>query len=377
VKIALSFPGCHGRGGVERLLLESANFLAKRGHEVHVLTHDFDARLLDQNVIHHSVPMLKRPSLLRMMSYARNAPSLLRDIGAEISGTFGVICPAGGVLNVQSVHAAWLEASRKIRDFQGRFRQACNPVHPFILTLERRHFAERRYQKLIVPTEQVGADLARFYGVRRADILTIPNGFNNRTLNARRSETLRPTLRKRFALKANDFVVVFVGNELERKGFGPLLRAVALLRNPRIHILAVVGRVSYAHYQDEARRLGMGHNVHFTGAQNDLAPFYAAGDVFALPTQYEAWGLVIVEALACGTPVLTSRLAGAASTVKEGVTGALLDNPLDIREIAEKLNAIAHPSRRRDRQFISDSVAHLTWDCTLKQYESVLRLCRD
>lgn len=372
MKIALSFFGCHTRGGVERLVLETANFLAGR-HEVHVLAHDFDSNLLDAHVIRHSVPIMAKPTFLQMASYARRCPSILRDIGAEASGTFGVICPAGGILNVQSVHAAWLDASQRIRNLPGRLRQACNPIHPFLLTLERRHFAGRQFRKLTAPTEQVRADLMRFYGVHETDVAIIPNGFCEKAFNTARSESLRPVFRKRLGFSEDDFVVAFVGNELERKGFSPLLKALALLNNKRVHLLAVVGRVSIRPYRAEALALGLGRRVHFTGAKDDLAPYYAAADVLALPTQYEAWGLVIVEALASGTPVLASRLAGAAVTVREGATGELLDNPLDIGEIAAKLEVLAAAAGERDRRAVAGSVAHLTWKRVLKQYENVLR----
>jgi UDP-glucose:(heptosyl)LPS alpha-1,3-glucosyltransferase len=80
---------------------------------------------------------------------------------------------------------------------------------------------------------------------------------------------------------------------------------------------------------------------------------------------------VIVEALACGLPVLTSRLAGAAVTVREGQTGFLLDEPRNVDEIAAKLQQLlALP--RDDRDLISRSVADYAWSRVLPQYESLL-----
>lgn len=373
MKIALSFPGCHGRGGVERLLLETANYLVRQGHDVHVLAGEFDVEALDARVMRHSISLPKRPALLQMITYARRSPLDLHALHADIHGAFGVICPSGGVVNVQSVHAAWLDASRRLRSLGGRFRQACNPIHPFIISLEQRHFGERRYRKLVAPTAQVKSDLMRFYQVAESDVVIIPNGFCDKSLNAVKSRRLRPEIRKTLGYRDDDFVVLFVGNELERKGFGPLLHAIAALKNRKLRLLAVVGRVSVAAYRAEARRLGLGGHVHFTGSQRDLAPYYAAADMMALATQYEAWGLVIVEALACGTPVLASRLAGAASAIDEGKTGELLENPLDVREIAEKINLMAWRNGSMERHRISASVARYSWDSVLKDYESVLK----
>ena len=155
-----------------------------------------------------------------------------------------------------------------------------------------------------------------------------------------------------------------------------ILRAIASLGNPRLQLLAVVGRANTRPCFGMIRRLGLEAHVRILGSQNDLSPYYAAADAFALPTQYEAWGLVIVEALACGTPVLTSRLVGAAVTVREGETGALLDNPCDVSEIAEKLDHLAK-SAQPERAAVSATVERYTWANVLKHYENVLKSSLD
>ena len=161
-------------------------------------------------------------------------------------------------------------------------------------------------------------------------------------------------------------MVIFVANELERKGFGPLLRAVESLKEDRIKILAV-GRL-------DSRAVGKSSRVQFVGPTNDAGRYFAAADVFALPTQYEAWGLVIIEALACGLPSLTSRLAGAAVAVREGFSGELLDDPRDEAEIASKLSQILNrPSDEKGE--IAATVQQYAWDRVLERYEQVLSEC--
>lgn len=376
MKIALSFPGCHGRGGVERLLLETANFLAARGHEVHVYASEWDADALHAGITCHRVRSATGPSLLRLMTYTRQCRVEMERFRPkpDVHGAFGVISPTGGVVNVQSVHRAWLDVSRRLRSFKGRFRQACNLSHPYILALERNYFGARNYTKLVAPTRQVKSDLMRWYDVPEEDIAIVRNGYAADRLNFNQSRQLRPKMRFELGYGESDTVVLFVANELERKGFGPLLRAIAALKNPRLHLLAVVGRVRPDSYAGEIRRLGLTNRVKFTGAKRDLAPYYAAADVFALPTQYEPWGLVIVEALACGTRVITSRLAGAAVAVGEGKTGELLDDPTDVNEIAEKLRHVCG-NGHLDREAVAGSVAAFRWQNVLMDYERVLMDC--
>jgi UDP-glucose:(heptosyl)LPS alpha-1,3-glucosyltransferase len=168
-------------------------------------------------------------------------------------------------------------------------------------------------------------------------------------------------------------VVIFVANELERKGFFPLLRAIASLKKSTVRLLAV-GRLSERACAAEIAALGMTGRVRFTGPTSIVADYFAAADIFALPTYYEAWGLVIVEALACGLPVLTSRLAGASVAVQEGKNGSLLNQPSDEEEIREKLSALL-AGKFESSAAISHSVAQFKWEHILPTYEATLHSC--
>ena len=371
MKIAVSFPGCHRRGGIERCVLEAVNFLAGSGHEVHLYTSEWDAERLNKNVVVEVISLPLRGSLPRLLTYALRSKRAMADLPpGTVHAAFGVQSPPGGVMWVPSVHKAWLEASRTQRDWRGRLKQKANLNHPALLKLEREYFAGRHYRKLLALTDQVKLDLMRFYGVPDSDIAVLPNGYSPTEFNTRRASEHRSEMRQRLGYQDGQKVVIFVANELERKGFGPLLRAIAQLDDPIVSLLAV-GRLNPQAYADEIRRLNMSSRVQFTGPSNDVATYYAAADVFALPTQYEAWGLVIVEALACGLPVLTSRLAGAARTVREGETGFLLDNPNDPAEIAAKLRPLL-AGLPITAEAIEQSVKDFTWPAILRQYETHL-----
>lgn len=372
MRVALAFPGCHRRGGVERVMAACANFLAARGHETHVFASDWDADAVSPAVVRHRVPAREWPTFLTPARFARRSRRSLRELrpAADALGVFGVQCPPGGVMWVQSVHKAWLEISGRHRDLKGRLRQRLNPFHPLILALEHDYFVRRKYRKLIALTPAVRSDLMRLYGVPAGDVVVLPNGYEPREFGPHRRDRDRGSVRARLGYRDEDRVVVFVANELERKGFGPLLRGVARLGRPDVHLL-VAGRVSPGPYAAEIESLGLGGRVRFVGSATDVGAYYAAADVFALPTEYEAWGLVIVEALATGLPVLTSRLAGASAAVREGQTGALLDDPRSADEVAAKLGPLLDGVHRPPAE-IAWSVAEYTWDRILTQYESVL-----
>ncbi len=369
--VALCFPRINRRGGVERIALEAANFLAKRGHRVTLVCVECERSELHPSIKIALVDAPLRPPAVRLWAFARRSRQVLKKLeNVDCVASFGAMSPRG-VYWVQSVHAAWLDISSRKRKGLALLKQKFNPVHPVALRFERRNFGTRHYDKLVALTPEVRDDLNRFYGVPEEDVVIIPNGFSPEEFNPKRASRERARVRDEIGLPVKARVIAFVANETQRKGFGPLLRAISQLNDPAVHLLAV-GRLNVQSFEAEIESLGLTGRVHIIGPTSEVARYLAAADCFALPTQYEAWGLVIVEALACGLPVLTSRLAGAAIAVEEGRTGFLLDDPEDASEIAARLKELlAHwPVPPAE---ISASVERFRWDHVLLEYEIVLR----
>ncbi len=176
------------------------------------------------------------------------------------------------------------------------------------------------------------AEITRIYGVPSERIDIMPNGYDATEFNAAVRTAHRTPLRTRLAL-SDQVVLLFVANELHRKGFSTLLEAVASVDDPRVRI-EVVGRADPATYHDRIAVLDLADRVRWNGPQSDIAPWYAAADLLVLPTRYEPFGNVIVEALACGLPVITTAVAGASSVVVPGVNGLLQQDPTDVSELA-------------------------------------------
>jgi UDP-glucose:(heptosyl)LPS alpha-1,3-glucosyltransferase len=356
-------------------MLECANYMASRGYETHVYSSDWDEKSMHEAVIRHHVSIRKQPNIARVVSFARGSSAALSRMHPRpnIIGGFGISAPRSEVVWVQSVQKAWLEISSSQRDFKGRLKQRLNLFHPLTIAMEQRYYGGRKYRKLIALSDQVKDDLMRLYGVPDKDVVVIPNGFAPSEFSVARRNEKRKAMRQKLGYGNSDKVVIFAANELERKGFGPLLRAIAALEDFSVQLLAV-GRLNPLAYAAEIQKLGMTQRVKFTGPTSEVANYYAAADVFALPTQYEAWGLVIVEAMACGLPALTSRLAGASITISEGQTGHLLDDPANVDEIRAKLSLLLQ-GEHASAEVISDSVAQYAWSRVLETYEKVLTEC--
>lgn len=372
MKVALTYPHVNLRGGVERVVVESANHLVAAGHEVHVYAALVEGGVLDERIVAHRVPVRRRPDAAWALEFRRRSTiALAKDWPSwDVHASFSALSPLGGVFWTPSVHRSAYQVMVGRRHGLNQALQRVNPYHVVRLALERQLLSPGGYASIIALSERIKAEILEFYDVPEADIRVQPHGYDAGMFNVARREELREPMRAQLGYRDGDEVVLFVGNELERKGFDTLVEATARLEDRPIRLL-VVGRVDPEQYGSLIDRHGLRDRVQFTGSTDDVGPYHAAADAFALPTRYEPWGLVIVEALASGLPTVTTRLAGAGEAVQDGRTGRLLDDPDDAAELADALTwALGDgPAPAAD---INASVDWLTWDNVIGRYAELL-----
>lgn len=368
--VAVVFPAAHQRGGVERVAWDLCHYLADQGTAVSfvgcTLADAADARITFEQV----APARGLPAPL---AFKRAASRRLAELNPACTVTLGVECPPGQVMLVGSVHRSWLRRARTVpvagREVSAKIRYLL-PRHLLLLALERSYFRTRNLQAVLCCSENESADLGLLYGVPKQLRHVVPNSFDRRVFAPRPADM---ELRRKVAPDAEDVVLLFMGNELHRKGFSVLLDAVARAADARLKV-AVVGRADPAVYARKIKQLGLDRRVTWYGPTDEAAAWYAASDLLVLPTQYEPFGLVIVEALATGLPVLTSRQAGAAAAVQHGVNGLLLGNPQDADELASLLRqALDERSRGRWRSVAADSVEAFEREHIMSRVDAFVR----
>ena len=147
----------------------------------------------------------------------------------------------------------------------------------------------------------------------------------------------RSTVRQSIGCPADVPLLLFVGSGFERKGLAAFLSALATL--PReCHGVVVGADKKLTAYRSFAEQNGLSGRVHFTGGVNDVRPYYAAADTFVLPTLYDPFPNAVLEAMACGLPVVTSTKCGAAEFIENGKQGFVCD-ALDRAGIAQAMQA--------------------------------------
>ncbi|MFH1923203.1 MAG: glycosyltransferase family 4 protein, partial [Planctomycetota bacterium] len=139
-----------------------------------------------------------------------------------------------------------------------------------------------------------------------------------------------------------------------------------------------VGGKRLRHYERTTARLGAASAVTFTGTVHDTVPFYAAADVYVHPTYHDSCSLVVLEALASGLPVITSRLNGAAELLTEGVEGAVMPDPADVDDLLARLEPMFDPSvrirmGRAARRLAMEHTLERNVNEVLAVYEEVVR----
>jgi glycosyltransferase involved in cell wall biosynthesis len=262
---------------------------------------------------------------------------------------------------VHYVHSEWLRVGARMLwadAFKGK-----RGLYQLVFTLinawlERSAF--RQATCLVAVSGSVKQQLVRL-GVPAKNIFVVPNGVD--------APSPPPVAIERSTLSIPDevFLLLFAGDlQTARKNLDTLLRALALV--PDVH-LAVAGDVRSNRYPVMAKALGLGQRVHFISfRKDDLAEVMAAADVFVMISLYEPFGLVVLEAMAAGTAVISSSSVGASSLI--GKAGVVLPRATDHVALANVIRELC-ANRARTAQmgrYGRETALACTWDHMANEY---------
>jgi UDP-glucose:(heptosyl)LPS alpha-1,3-glucosyltransferase len=229
--------------------------------------------------------------------------------------------------------------------------------------------------RLIIAVSQlVKEQLQDCYHVLPDKIRVIPNGVKMPGENEGARADRRRAARARFGWRENDFGLLFVANEFDRKGLETIIEALALLHDPEIR-LAVVGGDDPAPYRLMAARRGVADRIEFAGTIRGAESLYAGADAFILPTWYEPFGMVIIEAMAEGVPVITSSRAGAVEGMTHERHGLFLQDVRSVDELASAIGRIRDDSPLRSLLASSgkDAARRFAWPVVAEETLAVYR----
>jgi UDP-glucose:(heptosyl)LPS alpha-1,3-glucosyltransferase len=310
-------------GGVERATAGLVQALIVHGYDVHLATPPGQAPVPGVTLHRLSVPPLPRAA--RALVLALAARSLAARTGWDIVQSHERTLRQHIYRAGEGCHRAYLE-SRDQPSSRGLY-------HRVMLALERRVF--ERTPRIVAIAQAGKREIETLYRVNPHRVAVIYNGVDLERFHPRNRELHRAAARVEAGLPAGAWTAIFVGSGFERKGLATAIEALAQLKDREIR-LAVAGQGDVARYRALAARLGVGERVTWLRPRPDLERWYAAADACVLPSRYEPFGNVHLEALASGLPVVASAKAGGSELIRSGVNGAVVD-PRDAQAVAAAL----------------------------------------
>ena len=249
---------------------------------------------------------------------------------------------------------------------------------PELRTAIEKHLA-RKCDRILVATDRERDNLVQHYGASPETIGVIPCGVN--------LDLFRPldktAARQQLGFATDESIVLYVGRFAPVKGIDRLMEAIAHLQHHQRLRLVIVGgdgdgAPEYKYFRRLARKFSIQNSVTFRGRieQDRLPTYYSAADVLTVPSHYESFGLVALESLASGTPVVATKVGAMESILREGETGQVVKNgsPRSIADAVETLISRPHPPSAEE---VRASVFRFSWtnvaSAMIDEYGAVLR----
>jgi D-inositol-3-phosphate glycosyltransferase len=357
----LAAPGGKETGGMNVYVREISRELGRMGIAVDVFTRSQDptiARVVPlgarARVIHLAAgpesPMERERVHSYLDEFVESLDSWRRADGVEYDLLHGHYW-LSGVAGLR-LRARWgvplLQMFHTLGHLKNAVARTADEIEPELRTRQETRIvaaADRVIAANLVEREH----LEQYYGARRETIAIIPCG-----VDAELFSPLDPATAKTQLGLPPGALLLFVGRLTPIKGLETLLQSMCQL-DPRPTLLLIggdqdepqAGHVS--HLKALVGELGLGETVRFLGAQpqHRLRLYYAAADATVMPSYYESFGMVALEAMACGSPVIASRVGGLTTTVRDGVTGLLVPegDPIALADAIARV--LGEPDLRR------------------------------
>jgi UDP-glucose:(heptosyl)LPS alpha-1,3-glucosyltransferase len=346
-------------GGAEKYVAEVTRRLVEKGHEIDVYAIEADSELLNGLTLHLVPERFRFSRVHKVVSFARNTSQMLSGrhydvvhshVRAYSQDVMTLHCFSykGGV---SSKHSA-------IRNIDKVY---LSPRSWLYLWLERR---QMQSPWLVSVSDAVRRETETLYE-RAKNIEVIPPGVDTFHFSPEWVDRERNDARKKLGLQEGEMAVLFVGTEFRRKGLDRLIRAI----RPGMRLLVVGRGERLRYFRRLARQGGSSGRVQFEGWQEDVRSYYAAADVVALPSRSEAFGMSILEGMACGLPVVTSSNAGVSDLIEDGVNGFTTSEAPELIEVLSRLidPTIRHRIGVRARK----TAEEYTWDAAAHRHEEL------
>ncbi len=332
-------------GGAERSISELAGALALLGMQVHILAAKGQANAKNIRVLcrhtHGKRTGLRTFAKALRKYLSQNHYDIIHSTlpfdFADVYQPRGGAYAASAIRNAASFHNRYVELYKRCTAFANLRRAS-------LLRAEKKLSKKSDGPVIAAISDYVAEQFKSRYHTDPHRIAVIPNGVGiNKQIDQARADSLRTQILAELHLKEadNPLLLLFAANNFRLKGLARLIEALALLKtqnknNPAR--LVVAGRGKSARYKRLAKKLAVHSKLVFLGKIRHIQNALAVTDVAVLPTYYDPCSRFILEALAAGKPVITTRFNGAADLFTDNRHGKLIDSPENIKDLADAID---------------------------------------
>ena len=364
-KIAVVIPKYGLVGGAEQFAAQLTDELSSRQagtFQVFANAWKADSRVQE----FHKIPVISFPKFMTTISFAwfverrlaRRDFSLVhsheRIFGADLYTMHGV------------PHRYWVRSVRQ---------KSPSLYDRATAWVERKLVCEGGCRKFVAVSNLTRDIFLQEYAVDPRRVAVIHPGVHPPDENGRNKEETRLAVRSELGIAADTPVIIFASMNFEIKGLDDIIRTLAHLRRQGIaYKLIVAGKGNAKKYQKMAAQEGIADSVFFTGvvAKTRLIDLYWAGDLYLMLSKFDTFGMVVLEAMAGGLPVMISNRVGAKDLVQEGENGFVIGQSQDYEYTASRLKLLLDEGLRRKMSAAAlQTAAGNTWDRVAARYSDL------
>lgn len=340
------------RGGAETSTLQFLHHLMQANLQLHVYTRSRPASTPGMQV--HTVSGAAMTRTRQSMTFAHRAANMINADSIDLVHAISlcrradIYQPRGGTIAETIERNLALRRHRAGRWLK-RYANHFNLKQRHALRLERQLLTADGGPIVVAISKYVVEQLKRHYDLPDERIRLIYNGIDPDATPPEQRSRDAQEIRNEFGIGPSDLLVVQVAHNFRLKGVARWMEALAALRSrgcSNVHSL-VIGKGQSSAWERRAARLGLVEVLTFVGPSDRVPAFFHAADILVHPTYYDPCSRVVLEAMAAGLPCITTRWDGAAEMIEHGVNGFVLDDPWDVAKLAELVERLREPERRK------------------------------
>ncbi|MFP3014424.1 MAG: glycosyltransferase family 4 protein [Arsenophonus sp.] len=308
-------------GGLQRNFIQILNACQKKGHQIRVYTMVWDCKIPSNiNVI--IIPVKSYTNHKRNEEFYLKVKTHLTQHSADIIIGFNKM---PGLDIYYAADICYAEKVKKEKCFFYKFTKR----YKHYITYEKSVFDVNSHTKLLMLTQHQINDFKKYYRTHFSRFYLLPPCVEYNIKYDHQIDDAKIIYRKKNNISKNQFLVLQIGSDFKRKGVDRTLKSIAALPKDIKNktILIIVGQDKPERYKRMARKLGIHKQILFFLGSNNVAEFMAAADILIHPAYQEAAGIVLIEAIAAGLPVITTEVCGYAFYVKLANCGIVINEP--------------------------------------------------